>query len=154
MVPSSYIHFDDSLWPLLIVRHVGTPTTLQFEDALARRTNYLERGERYVAIHDMSRASGLNPPEHRHMQVAWTQKHEPQLRECVLGVSFVTESAMVRLLISLLLHAKPLPMPHLGFKHMSEAVGWSAELLRRSGLRAESHHVLDRFELHLNRHIA
>ncbi|WP_146209580.1 STAS/SEC14 domain-containing protein [Vitiosangium sp. GDMCC 1.1324] len=140
MSPAS-IQFDDSLWPLLIIRFEGTTTIRQYEEYLARRTSYLERGERHVVILDLSRTSGLGPPEQRHLQVDWMKRHDAALRELVLGAAFVTDSAAVRLLISLVLHLKPLASPHVAVASVPEAVAWVADRLRQSGLEAEAHHL-------------
>ena len=65
MSPTSDIQLDDALWPLLLVRFTGVPTTRQVEAYLARMTACLERGERYVSVLDSSGMTGMGPAEQR-----------------------------------------------------------------------------------------
>ncbi|WP_257459992.1 hypothetical protein [Archangium lipolyticum] len=140
MPPGTYIHFDDSLWPLLIVQYAGTPTNEQFAESLVRRTRYLDRGP-HVTVLDLSGSPNPGPPEQRHMQVEWLRCNEARLRELSLGVAFVTDSAVMKLLLSVIQHLKPLPTPYVTFKHLAEAVTWGAERLERSGLATEARHA-------------
>ena len=77
------------------------------------------------------------------MQAEWLKAHDAQLRQWVLGVGFVTTSVAMRLIVSLTIRIKPLPMPHQVFARMPEAAIWSAGLLQRAGLK--SHHILDHY---------
>lgn len=138
MLTSASVQFDDSLWPLLVIRYVGTPTDAQFDDYLARRTSYLERGERHAVILDLRQASGRSPAEQRLRQAAWMKQHDEALRERVLGVAFVTDSAMVRLLLSVVLHLKSLSSPHVAVARFPDAVAWIEERLHQAGLEAEA----------------
>lgn len=147
MASSSHIHFDDSLWPLLIIRYVGTPTNQEFAESLERRTRYLERGERHALLFDLSQTSGMGPSEQRHMQVAWMKKHDARSRELVVGAAFVAHSPMVRLLLSLILHLQPIGSPYIAAMHMSEAVAWMVGCLRQAGMHAAALQLRNRFGL-------
>ncbi|QRN96625.1 hypothetical protein JRI60_47825 [Archangium violaceum] len=140
MSHGTYIHFDDSRWPLLIVQYAGTPTNEQFAESLARRSSYLDRGP-HVTVLDLSGAPNPGPPEQRHMQVDWLKRNEARLRDQSLGVAFVTDSAVMKLLLSIIQHLKPMPTPYVTFKHLSEAVTWAAECLERAGRTTEARHA-------------
>lgn len=56
--------FDDSLWPLLILRIVGEPSNQQFEEYLDVSASYLRRGEPHVVVADLLRV-GMASAEQR-----------------------------------------------------------------------------------------
>jgi hypothetical protein len=147
MPTSASVQFDDSLWPLLVIRYAGSPTDAQFDEYLAQRTQYLERGERHAVIMDARQASGTGPAERRYRQAAWLKQHDAALREQVVGTAFVTESALVRLMMSVVLHIKPLASPHVAVTRFPEAVAWTADRLHQAGLEAEAHRVRTHYGL-------
>jgi hypothetical protein len=48
MPPAASIEFDDTLWPLLIIRISGKPTMRELEAYLDERFEYMRRPERHV----------------------------------------------------------------------------------------------------------
>jgi hypothetical protein len=144
MLHTAHIDFDDSLWPLLIIRYAGAPTNEQFATSLARRTSYLHRGQ-HVSVLDLREASDIHPPEQRHMQVDWLKQHDALVRASSLGVAFITDSIAMKLLLSVIQHLKPFPSPHVTFRHLHDAVAWSTGRLEQSGLATEARHIRERF---------
>jgi hypothetical protein len=147
MNPRGDIQVDDSLWPLLLVRFVGVPTTPQVEGYLARMTGCLERGERYVSLLDSSRMTGMGPAEQRHLQAAWMKRHDATLRVLSQGTAFVITSPLVRLAVSVVFHIKPSHAPYLVAATLPEAAAWAANRLAAGGLLPAAERVRERFGL-------
>jgi hypothetical protein len=146
MHPSGSFSVDESQWPLLVVRLTGEPSTLAFEDYLARCTQYLQRQERHVCVFDVS-ALQLLSTEQRQRQVAWLKENGPAMSRTLLGVSYVVTSPIVRLTLGVIFHFKPPPTPFAFHTHVDEAKAWAAQRLAEAGLvqveggRARGFHV-------------
>ncbi len=125
--------FDDSRWPLLHLWLPGTLPAHGHEECLATLSGYLRRGERFLAIVDLSRV-GLVPIEQRWRQVEWFERHQREMREQVLGAAIIVVSPVVRLSLSTILFFKPLPMPMTTVPHLAAAEAWAAERLQEAGL--------------------
>ncbi|HEX8822818.1 MAG TPA: STAS/SEC14 domain-containing protein [Archangium sp.] len=130
--------FDDSRWPLLLVRLPGTLSAQGQEECLATLVDYLRRGK-LLLLMDLSRI-GLVPLDQRWRQVEWFEKHEHLLRERVLGTALILTSPIVRLSISAILYFKPLPIPLATFNDQGSAEAWVAERLQ------EAKHTQSRME--------
>ena len=137
MLPDCSITFDDSRWPLRLVRFVGTPTPRQYENYLETLTSSLRRRERYLSITDLTRG-GLPTPEQRQRQVLWMQEHEGLLREVLLGMAFIITSPIMRLSVSTVMHFKPLPVPYFITDQEREAVDWAGARIEEQGLGLRS----------------
>jgi hypothetical protein len=147
MPASRSIDIDESLWPVVIIRYKGTTTAWQFAEMLAARSRYLDRHERHVILQDLSQSSSMSSGELRRMQVEWLKKEEARLSQWVVGAAYVTDSAPLRLLLSIIQHLRPLPMPHVIVPRMSEAIAWITTRMRQSGLETRTHPLLERFGL-------
>ena len=141
MSPPAHIRLDDSHWPLLVIRYEGTATDEEVARALTASGRCLERDEPCVIIHDMSRASEVGALTQRHLQAEWLRRHDARLRQWVLGIAFVTNSAALRLMVSLLMHLKPL-VPHKTFPHLPEAVSWVAHQFPQPGIQSQARELL------------
>jgi hypothetical protein len=142
MSPSAHIQLDDSHWPLLVIRYEGTATDEEVARTLSASTRYLERDEPCVIIHDMSRAGECASLTQRHLQAEWLKRHDARLRQWVLGIAYVTNSAALRLMVSLLFHVKPLAMPHKTFPRLPDAVTWVAHQFQQPGIQSRAHELL------------
>ncbi|ATB30429.1 hypothetical protein [Melittangium boletus] len=140
------VEFDVSHHPLVLIRYEGRATPGHLSEVFAQRTRFLESGERHVLIHDLRQASTMFTTGHRHMQLDWVKAHDAQLRAYMMGVAFVTDSAALRLLMNLVNHLQPLPMPQVLVSRMSEAVAWGAGLLRQAGLEPDTDRFLAHFD--------
>jgi hypothetical protein len=141
------IHFDDSLWPLLLLRFEGTPSPQQFEAYLTRMESYFERRERHVIILDLLQTSIVGLQERCERHAAWMKQHEAQLREWPLGVVAITDAIALRLLVRVILHRGPSTLPHLLVSRLPEATLWAAERLQQARLEAEAQRVREHFGL-------
>ncbi|HYO52662.1 hypothetical protein [Archangium sp.] len=134
MHPSDPVtHFDDSLWPLLIIRPPCLATGRQQEECLATIAAYLRRREKHLSIVDLRQVSQV-PLDQRQRQVAWLQEHETLMREALIGTALIITSPVIRLSMSLILHLKPLPVPHHIGPHLATAALWAAERFQEAGL--------------------
>ncbi len=129
--------FDDSRWPLLLLRLPGTLSSQGHEACLSAFSDYLRRGERFALLVDLVRV-GLVPLDQRWRQVEWFSEHEQMLRQQLLGTAIVVTSPVVRLSISAILYFKPLPLPATTFAHLEPAEAWVAERIRDAGLTQAS----------------
>jgi hypothetical protein len=125
--------FDDSRWPLLHLWLPGTLSSQGHQECLDAFAGYLERGEKFFLLVDLSRV-GLVPIEQRWRQVEWFEQHERALRELVVGSAVILVSPIVRLSLSAILFFKPLPVPLATFPHLAAAEAWAAERLQEAGL--------------------
>ncbi len=136
--------FDDSLWPLLGVRLSGEPSSRQFEDYLARSTQYLQRGESHVCIFDMS-ALRLLSSEQRRLQVEWLKENAALMRRTLLGISYVITSPVIRLTMSVIFHFESPTVPYAICPNLDAAGAWAAVRLDEGGLRAPAERVRRQF---------
>ncbi|WP_434386007.1 hypothetical protein [Melittangium boletus] len=146
MIPSRTVTFDDSLHPLLLIRYDGRASIAHMHEVFAQRSRYLARGERHVLIHDMRRASVTCSSEQRRLQTDWLRANDAQLRACMMGVVFVTDSAALRLLLSIMHHVQPMPMPHVLLPTLADAVDWSTDQLRHFGFTLDAEAALAHFD--------
>jgi hypothetical protein len=126
------ILFDESLWPLVVIRIPKVVTGENFQVYLERITALLYRRERYVSVLD-TRAVTRIPTEARNQQAEWVREHEELMREVLMGSAYVINSPFIRLTLSVLLHIKPLPMPHIVVPTVIDGVAWAANRLEAVG---------------------
>ncbi|ATB31118.1 hypothetical protein [Melittangium boletus] len=129
--------FDDSRWPLLLLRLPGTLSTPAYEACLASFSRHLERGERFVLITDLRRV-GMVPLDQRWRQVEWFEEHERQVRECIIGAANIITSPLVRLSVSAIMYFKRVPLPLVTVADWNAAEAWALERLEEDR-RARAH---------------
>ncbi|HYO65517.1 MAG TPA: hypothetical protein VEU33_05495 [Archangium sp.] len=137
---SAIIMFDDSRWPLLLLRVTGAMSDKQFGAFLAQSDTYLARGEKYVSILDLGQV-GLPSPAQRQMQAEWIRRHDAPLRELVLGNANIITSAPIRLALSLIFHLNPLPMPYAAVADMDSALRFVLGKLEEGGRRDDAERI-------------
>lgn len=141
--PSGF-EFDDSLWPLLLIRFSGNPSMQELETYLAKRLEYMRRHEPHVLLYDTRNARMLSKPlTQRH--VAWMKEHDALRRETVVASAVVITSPIIRLTASAVLHFWPAKTPYFFCANLSEAVNWAADWLNKTGHSPHAHQVLQRF---------
>jgi hypothetical protein len=140
------ITLDDSLWPLVTVRFVGTPPLWAFEAYLETSLGILRRGRHLLLVDvDRSRGDGTAPPEHRQLLVNWLARHEERIRQTVLGVAYATDSAMIRLALSLIFHLKPPAAPYVIAPNLELGMTWATCRLNEAGLHADAERIRGHF---------
>jgi hypothetical protein len=148
MKPLAPISVDDSLWPLVIVRMVGTSSPAEFEAYLEKRLEFLRRGQPHLHLVevDTSRNCPL-PPEQRQRLVKWMAQHEEAIRQRLLGLAYATDSAQVRLTLSLIFHSKAPTYPYVVVPNLALGGAWAAGRLNEAGLHADAERVRGHFGL-------
>jgi hypothetical protein len=147
MPATRFCSFDDSLWPLLILRVVGEASKQQFEEYLEASASYFQRGEPHVIVSDLLHV-GMVSAELRRRQAAWTARHDGLIRETLLGNAFVINNApFFRLGLNLLFHLNPPSWPYVVVSSMEPALAWAAARLEEVGLREPAARVRRHFGL-------
>ncbi|HYO73480.1 MAG TPA: hypothetical protein VEU33_46190 [Archangium sp.] len=138
---------DDALWPLLVVKFLGVPTTSQVQAYLERMTGYLERGERHAVIFDSSGMRRIGQSHQYHMQAEWLKQHDARVRELRLGAAYIIHSPVVRLAVSVVYFLRPTTTPYLITAKESEAARWAALRLDEDGQHGTAQRVREHFGL-------
>jgi hypothetical protein len=140
------VDFDDeSLWPLLMVNYVGTPSPEQQEEYQARLSACLRRGEKYVSIIDTRSFTGI-PAAQRQRMAQFLREHEELFRQVGLGTCLIITSPVVRLVVSVIFHLKPMPAPYYVAPTMQAALDWVLGQLEAGGLTEEAARIRRDFE--------
>lgn len=145
--PASGVFFDDSLWPLLIVRFVGELGPAQLEEHLVTLAGFLEREDRYISLMDASQLSDKGAAEHRRRFLEWMDAHGALLRERLLGSVLLIRSPFLRLMLRVFLHVKPLAVPYVVVSDTREAAAWAAGRLEEVGLPLPAQRIREHFGL-------
>jgi hypothetical protein len=128
----SSITFDDSHWPLLLLRFEGTPTAERFEAYLARRLEYLHRQERHGIVYD-TRQAHLIPAELRQRHAAWSREHNAARQRFIVGNALIITSPFIRLTMNLVLSLGGEKVPYSVAATVPEAALWVAHRLHDAG---------------------
>lgn len=140
------VSFDDSLWPLMVVKFDGETSDAEFDVYLKRMSEYLNRQEKYVCLYDTT-AMKSSPMNHRQMQVEWLQRNDAPLRKWMLGTGFVITSPLMRLAMNVISTLNRPPCPSTNVATMDQALSWAADRFRDEGqtlasVRIRTHHNL------------
>lgn len=140
MIAAPFYTFDESLWPLLILRITKEPSNREFEEYLDRAEAYLRRGEPHVVIVEVLRG-GMISAEQRRRQADWLSHHEKLLREMVLGNAFVLDSPVLQLGLNILFYLRTPSFPYVVVPRQESAFVWAANRLEGVGLKEASERV-------------
>jgi hypothetical protein len=125
--------FEDSLWPLLLVKFGRNSTDEDLETYLESRYAYLRRRERHVVIID-TREVHLPSVRQRQRYADWLREHEVLIRQWTLGSAYVIASPTVRMMASVIRHFGAMSTPFLATTTLPPAAAWAAERLGEAGL--------------------
>jgi len=128
----SSITFDDSHWPLLLLRFEGTPTSEQLEAYLARRLEYLRRQQRHGIVYDTLQTR-LITSEIRQRHTAWSREHRAARLRFTVGNALVMTSPFMRLTMNLVLSLGGEKVPYSVAATVPEAALWIANRLHDAG---------------------
>ncbi|WP_257462031.1 hypothetical protein [Archangium lipolyticum] len=143
--PPAAITVDDSLWPLVVIRCMGSPCMEDFEAHLERRMACLERGAHLLFVDGMN--SGMLPLPHRQRQLEWMAQNEELRRDRMLGVVYALDSALTRLTLSIVMHQNRPSYPYIVFNRLDHAAAWVACKLEDLGHPEVARRVQHRFGL-------
>lgn len=127
------VQFDDSLWPLLVVKFVGTTSDQEFEAYLTRMTGYLQRGDKHICIYDSTEMKD-SPLVHRQKQLEWLKANDALLRQWMIGTGFVITSPIIRLAMNVISQLNKPPCPQTATPTMQAALEWAAERFKAENL--------------------
>lgn len=128
----SGITFDDTHWPLLLLRFEGTPTPAQLEAYLARRLEYLQRQERHGIVYDTRQARFITS-EVRQRHAAWSREHQTQRRRFLVGNALIISSPFIRLTMNMVLSLGSSKVPYSVAATVPEGALWVAQRLHDAG---------------------
>jgi hypothetical protein len=129
------VTFDETFWPLVLVRYVAPLTDQEHARSLERFGGYLRRGEPYFCIVDTSRVHTPTPLQ-RQRQEEWDREHAEQVRTTVLGTALIVTSPIIQLTLSVLLHLRPMLAPYVVVSDMKAALSWVTARMEAQGLGA------------------
>ena len=127
------VSFDDSLWPLLVVKFIGTTSDHEFEAYLEKMSAYLQRGDKYVCIYDSTEMKD-SPLVHRQRQLEWLKANDAPLRQWMIGTGFIVTSPVIRLAMSVINQLNKPPCPSSAVANMKAALEWAAERFKAENL--------------------
>jgi hypothetical protein len=119
---------------------MGTPSDQQVEEYQARSRAYLARGERYVTISDLEQLGMLTATQRRR-QAEWLVENAAALHELLLGNATILRSAPLRMMLTLILPFRPMPMPYSVVPDMDSAVRYVTGRLEEAGLGTEAERI-------------
>lgn len=127
------VSFDDSLWPLLVVKFSGTTSDHEFEAYLERMSGYLQRADKYLCLFDSTDMKD-SPLVHRQRQLEWLKANDVQLRQWMVGTGFVVTSPIIRLAMNVITQLNKPPCPQTAVPTMKAALEWAAERFKAENL--------------------
>ncbi len=127
------LEYDESRFPLVLVRPRGKATDAEVEALLAAFKRPLNRREKYVEIFDGTHADPGSPTQRRRI-ADWMRAHTSLISTYSLGTAIVIPSALVRGALTAVFWIQPMPCPYTVVSTMAEAEAWAEEKLRAAGL--------------------
>jgi hypothetical protein len=122
--------FDESEWPIVVVRWRGRPSDPSIVAGLKRMDAILARGERFGLIIDSREAGGLTP-EQRALLVEHMKRNE-ELTKKYLVQAFVATDLISRTLYWGVQLVSPSPFPTKVFRDVESARAWLTDVLGAS----------------------
>lgn len=130
------IHIDDSAFPLVVIRYVGSTSDEEFQRYLSRMEELVvARREINAVILDASKADAATAKQ-RKMQADWMKGHEAALRRYCVGNAFVITSTVVRGALTAIFWLQPPAAPSSVFGSFAAAEAWALEQLAAAGAPA------------------
>ena len=122
---------DESRWPIVISRSIGESQDADIAAYIAAHEAAIRRGP-HVVILDARHGVNMSG-KHRKQAADWIREAGPRLTAARLGLAFVSDSAMVRGLLTATYWLTTPGYPHEVFKTMEDAEAWAHELLAGHG---------------------
>ena len=130
------IRIDDSQFPLVVTEWPeGAVTDPELEEWLAASVALWERGPQ-LALHVGMRATGLTSVQRKRMG-EFSKLHARRLAEVVIATAIVSDSPLVRGIVTAINWVAPPPFPQRTFARRTEATQWLHEQ-RASASRART----------------
>jgi len=130
-------HFDDSEWPLLMLRQAGADEASDIASMLSGLTRRLSRGRCAVVFDTLGTDYPplMQAQEFARMEGEWLLANQALVRRNVVGVAFLLTNPAVRFILSSVLLVASLPVPHMVTGAPNEARNYCLRKLRTPSLR-------------------
>jgi len=128
----AYIHFSDRHYPLVIYSYKGAA---DYEDALPGwdfTDEIIRRGKPYAILADLHEAA-MSTVRYKKGEQARIKSIREDLERLNVSVAIVMPHPVLRVGVSMLLMASPLPMPQKVFSTAEKAVDWTTSILDGAG---------------------
>lgn len=126
----SNIVFDDSRWPLLVVRYLSTSFTDQeWQDHFEKILEYNQRPERYVFVTDLAKDTKQTATQRKYGADMLRDKKN-QFSEKVIAGALVIRSQVTRAVTTGMVWLMGgFPYPHKSFGNYADAEAWALQQL-------------------------
>lgn len=123
--------YSENEWPLLIIEASGESSDEDLDRYIGTLSKVLARCEPHVVIVDATRGQNLKGT-HRRRVAAWNQQNEVALKKYRVGLVLVTESSVLRGLITAVYWLFSPPFPYVTANSIEEARRWAYHKLGMS----------------------
>lgn len=128
------IHVDDSRFPLVIIRYVGTTSDDDFMRYLSKMEELvLHRRTTNAAVLDAS-AADATPAKQRRMQAEWMKSNEALIARYCVGNAFVITSPLLRGALTAIFWMQQPAAPTIVLATFDAAERWATDRLREAGV--------------------
>lgn len=127
----SVIQFDDSRWPLLVIRVDGRPTAGDVEHYMKLHTQLLDGKGRFASIADLT---ALRVPELGAIKRYTKSASEGDLQALTIASAFVAPTPALRGMLSFVNQLLPPKVPTVVAKTFEQALAHCVEHLEAAGL--------------------
>jgi hypothetical protein len=117
------IQFDDSRWPIVVVRYPGVIDPRDWDTHMARVIGYLKRDVPWGMIND-SRGAAHPTATQRQAIINMYDEHEGLVRKNWRATAIVFDSKLIVGVLTALSWARPLPHPFRSFTDYDEGARW------------------------------
>lgn len=121
-------------FPLVIIEFGATYSHDDLMVGCAENAALLARGEHFVTVRDLRELQMVPSSAQRRYFAAWEREHGEAIAENCLGVANVSESRILRGVMTAIQWITPAPTPEVMVPSMERAVDWGAALFRARGL--------------------
>ncbi len=135
------ITFDESRWPLVVVRYDAKVDENEFEELLSRLDKNVRKAasarQKTALIYDST--SGYQAsPRIRKRQAEWMKANAEATRLNCAGIGFVINSSLVRGVLTAILWLSDMPAPYTVVGTLAEAEDWCEKELGAHGVTLPS----------------
>jgi hypothetical protein len=129
------IQFDDSRWPIVVVRYPHVIDPRDWDAHMARVVGYVKQDQPWGMIND-SRGAARPTATQRQGIVNMYDDHENLVRKNWRATAIVFDSQLVVGVLTALSWARPLPHPFKSFTDYDEGASWIEGMFRPGELPA------------------
>ena len=137
---TSRVEFKEDLYPLVVIELHGQVSDAQFHEYTRKLDSLVPRPEKRVILYDLRAGTNLTY-EQRQWQTEWQKRNAEAVRLMNLGVAFVINSPLLRVVVRAVLFLQPIGCPSQTFSTLEDAHRWACELLEQDGNRTAAARV-------------